>query len=113
MVREGLIALLARQGDFDVCVGVGTTGEAETILRVGGIDVVLLDPTLQGAAGLSIVPSWRERFPRVRILLLVANLAPAPIRRALDVGAVSPSQTRSRTEIFAAVASIAFWVNKL
>ena len=104
MVREGLIALLSRQADFDVCVGVGTTGEAETILRVGGIDVVLLDPTLQGAAVLALVPSWRERFPRVRILLLVANLPPAPIRRALDAGAAGcVSKSDPSSELFSAI----------
>ena len=88
IVREGLIALLSRQSDFHVRADVGTAAEAESLLQRGGTDLVLLESTVQGDPVPSLIPSWRRRFPRVRLLLLVGSQPPSTIRRALDAGAV-------------------------
>jgi len=103
LMRESLATLLSKRADFRV-VQADAGKPAEAILQCGQTDLVLLDPPHSGSSGLSLIPHWHRRFPRVRILLLLGILKPAAIRHALDAGAVGcVSKFDATSDLFAAI----------
>ena len=70
IVRQGLTALLAHEPDLEVCGEAGTFEEALVRAEATRPDVALVDITLKDRNGLDLIREFRERFPRLRSLVL-------------------------------------------
>jgi DNA-binding NarL/FixJ family response regulator len=87
IVRDGLAYLLAEQPDF-VVVGEAEDPDAamEVIARTSP-GVVVLDLSLQGREAIPLLASLRERWPRLRILVLSMHDENLYAERLLALGA--------------------------
>jgi DNA-binding NarL/FixJ family response regulator len=87
IVREGLRQLLGGAGGFDI-VGEARDG-AETMQRVRELDfdVLLLDMSMPGRAGMDLIRQVRAERPRVRILVLSMHQEHQYAIRAIRAGA--------------------------
>ncbi|MBN8939467.1 MAG: response regulator transcription factor [Rhizobiales bacterium] len=87
IVREGLKLLFSTLDDV-VVVGEAADGESvRSLLRHNATDLLVLDLGMPGVTGLQFIRSLRDSFPRLKILVLTANLEPRTVRAALDAGA--------------------------
>jgi DNA-binding NarL/FixJ family response regulator len=87
VVREGVSGILA--ADVDVRV-VGATGSGEDALRqIEALrpDVLVIDIRLPGMSGVEVCTVLRERFPRVKAVILTAFAADGVLMEALAAGA--------------------------
>jgi len=87
IVREGLRQLLGGSGGFEI-VGEARDG-AETMQRVRELDfdVLLLDMSMPGRAGMDLIRQVRAERPRVRILVLSMHQEHQYAIRAIRAGA--------------------------
>jgi DNA-binding NarL/FixJ family response regulator len=87
IVREGLRQLLGGAGGFDV-VGEARDGP-ETMQRVRELefDVLLLDMSMPGRAGMDLIRQVRAERPRLRILVLSMHQEHQYAIRAIRAGA--------------------------
>lgn len=87
IVRDGLVAVLSTQPDFEV-VGEAATGP-ETIQRVAALnpDVVLLDIEMPELDGVETLKRLRENDPDVRAVVLTAFDTDERILQAVQAGA--------------------------
>lgn len=87
IVREGLRQLLGGAGGFEI-VGEARDG-AETMQRVRELefDVLLLDMSMPGRAGMDLIRQVRTERPRVRILVLSMHQEHQYAIRAIRAGA--------------------------
>ena len=72
VVREGLVALLEDEPDFQVAGSVGSAEEALTLGAELRPDVILLDLELPGMDGVEAIPRLAATTPAARILVLTA-----------------------------------------
>lgn len=87
LMREGLKQLFALVEDIDV-VGDATNGsQALERLRESEVDLILLDLTMPGISGESLIGRLRAHYPAVRILVLSMHNEPQVAQRALKAGA--------------------------
>jgi two-component system NarL family response regulator len=87
MVREGIVALLQMQGDFQV---VGEAGEGESavaLYRLQRPDVALVDLRMPGKDGVAVIEAIRGEFPEARLLVLTTYDSDDDVARALRAGA--------------------------
>jgi DNA-binding NarL/FixJ family response regulator len=87
VVRQGLVATLADESDFEV---VGSAGSAEDALeRVAGLhpDVVLLDLELPGKSGVEAIPELIAVSPVARVLVFTAYESDERVLGAIKSGA--------------------------
>ena len=87
VVREGLVAVLGDQPDFEV---VGAAGSAEAALTEAAArkpDVTLLDLELPGADGLTTLPALLEIAPGSRVIVFTAYCEEERVVKALRAGA--------------------------
>ncbi|MGH2376016.1 MAG: response regulator transcription factor [bacterium] len=87
IVREGLVAVLEDQGDFQVA---GTAGSAtEALELVDGLlpDVILLDLELPGMDGLEAMPRLIAAAPAARIIVFTAYDTDERVLGAIKAGA--------------------------
>ena len=104
IVRDGLVAVLLTQPDFDV-VGESATGP-ETIERVAALDpdVVLLDLEMPELDGVETLRRLRERDPEIRVIVFTAFDTDERIVKAVQAGAQGYLlKGVPRGEIFSAV----------
>ncbi|MGL4287311.1 MAG: response regulator [Phreatobacter sp.] len=87
IVREGLKLLLSTLDDVAV-IGEAADGEGvRSLLRQSPADLLVLDLGMPGVTGLQFIRSLRDNFPRLKVLVLTANLEPRTVRAALEAGA--------------------------
>lgn len=84
-VRQGLAALLASCG-FPTPAQASTPEEAAAVLETTGIDLAILDLSLEQGSGLDIVPDLTGRGVRVIVYSMFEDAR--TIKRALDFGAL-------------------------
>lgn len=87
VVREGLIAILGRESDFEV---VGQAGNAEVAIEDLGRfdpDVVIVDYRLPGMDGIDLCREIAERRLRARVVVLSGFLEEDVIQAAFHAGA--------------------------
>ncbi|MGY1707297.1 response regulator [Geodermatophilus sp. SYSU D00697] len=87
VVRQGLMSLLEEGPDME-CVG--TAGDADGALDLTDRlrpDVVMLDLSMPGQDGISVIRSLRGRGDRARILVLTSFGEGSRVLEALDAGA--------------------------
>lgn len=87
IVREGLKMLISTIENVSI-VGEAASGEALlALVRSARADMLTLDLGMPGVPGIHFIAAIRELAPRMRILVLTANIEPRTVRAALDVGA--------------------------
>lgn len=108
MLREGLVAVLATQPDFEV-VGEAADG-AETVRLAGslGPDVLLLDLEMPGMDGVAALRELRAAGSAANALVFTAYDTDERILGALRAGAQGYLlKGASRNEIFSAIRTVA------
>lgn len=87
IVREGLKMLLSTMADVTV-VAEAADGEAVQVLaRSEPADLLVLDLGMPGVAGIQFIADIRAMAPRMKILVLTANVEPRTVRAAIEAGA--------------------------
>jgi two-component system NarL family response regulator len=87
LVREGIVALLQMQADFEV---VGEAGDGESALEVYRRlqpDVALVDLRMPRKDGVAVIRALRAEFPASRLLVLTTYDGEDDVSRALQAGA--------------------------
>lgn len=87
VVREGLVAILEDEPDFEVA---GSAGSAEDSLALAARvhpDVILLDLELPGMGGIEAIPRLAASVPKARVLILTAYDADERVLGAIKAGA--------------------------
>jgi DNA-binding NarL/FixJ family response regulator len=87
LVREGLKLLISTMDNMSV---VAEAADGETLLglvRNTRADLLILDLGMPGVAGIQFISDIRELVPRLRIVVLTANIEPRTVRAALEAGA--------------------------
>jgi len=87
IVREGLKQLFASARDMTVVAEAVSGDEVLHALRGGGIDLILLDMTMPGISGASLITRLRAHAACPPILVLSMHNALQIARRALAAGA--------------------------
>ncbi len=87
IVREGLKMLLSTLADVFV-VAEAADGEAVLALaRSTPADLLVLDLGMPGVTGIQFIADIRELAPRMKVLVLTANIEPRTVRAAIEAGA--------------------------
>lgn len=87
IVREGIRRLLETQDDLEVAGEAADGVEAVRLARDADPDVVLLDLSMPGPGGTSVIVAIRRQAPRTRVLVVTMHEEDAYVRSALDAGA--------------------------
>jgi DNA-binding NarL/FixJ family response regulator len=72
IVRQGLVATLEDEPDFEVVGAASSAEEALTLVGQSQPDVVLLDLELPGLSGVEAIPRLLEASPSTRVLVFTA-----------------------------------------
>ncbi|RUZ96554.1 response regulator transcription factor, partial [Mesorhizobium sp. M7A.F.Ca.US.001.02.1.1] len=87
IVREGLKLLISAMDNISV-VAEAADGEALLgQLRSTRADLLILDLGMPGVTGMQFIATIRTLAPRLRIVVLTANVEPRTVRAALSAGA--------------------------
>lgn len=104
IVRRGLDHILAEQPDMRVTGHAGDVAELLTLLRADEPDVLVLDISMPGASGLSVLPDLRSRYPGVAVVMLSSHAEEEYAVRSLRGGAAGyVSKLAAADELVAAV----------
>ena len=107
ILRGGLASMLDGHDGIDVVGSFGSVGEA-LATKDPDPDVIVQDITMPGIGGLEAVGMYKERFPKVRILMLSMHPAPTFGLRAIRAGALGyMNKTAAPDELIAAVLRVA------
>lgn len=87
VVREGLVASLEDDPEFQVLGAAGSVEEALPLVAARHPHVILLDLELPGASGLAAIPTLTAAHPESRILILTAYDTDERVLGALRAGA--------------------------
>src|SRR3954471_6802962 len=86
--RAGVRAVLTREEDLEVVAEAGDAREGYVAVEAAQPDVVLLDDSLPGPEGLTVVREMRKRHPDRRLLLVATHIEESTIADALSMGAL-------------------------
>jgi DNA-binding NarL/FixJ family response regulator len=87
IVREGLVAVLGDEPDFEVAGAAGSAEEALTLAERLRPDVLLLDLELPGMGGVEAISHLAQRAPGTRVIVFTAYDADDHIFGAIKAGA--------------------------
>lgn len=87
LIRQGIVGLLASQGDIEVVGEAGSGQEALVAVIELAPDVVLMDITMPGISGLEAAAEIKRRRPDVRVLMLTIHDREDYLFQALRAGA--------------------------
>jgi DNA-binding NarL/FixJ family response regulator len=89
LIRDALSRVLAGlASDMTVLEATDPRLALETIERQPDLDLVLLDLTLPGMHGLSVLQTLRQRHPAISVVVISATSDRDSVKRALDHGAL-------------------------
>lgn len=89
IVREGIVAVLARESDFEI-VGEGSNGaEAINLVRQRKPDVALMDAQMPGLSGAETIKSIGQMSPRTHVIVLSMHDSEYIVLQMLRAGARS------------------------
>ncbi|RJG14043.1 DNA-binding response regulator [Pseudomonas cavernicola] len=86
IVREGLRFLLSTVDDVSVVGEAADSVGIHAVLGERSVDLLLLDLGMPGVNRLQFIRDLREQFPRLKILVLTANVELGTIRAVLEAG---------------------------
>jgi DNA-binding NarL/FixJ family response regulator len=87
LLREGIAALIAGQGDMYLAGEASTGAEAVEQFRNVKPDVTLLDIQMPGMSGIDALTTIRGEFPNARVIILTTYGGDVLAQRALKAGA--------------------------
>ncbi|MFE3198191.1 response regulator [Embleya sp. NPDC055664] len=87
VVRDGLRGIFAGDPGFDVVGEAGDGAAAVDRVRVGGVDVVLMDLRMPRMGGVEAIRALREVAPDVRVLVLTTYDTDRDVLPAVEAGA--------------------------
>jgi DNA-binding NarL/FixJ family response regulator len=87
IVRQGLVATLDDEPEFEVVGSAGSAEDALGLVREQSPDLVLLDLELPGLSGIEAIPRLRETSPDTRILVFTAYDTDERVLSAVRAGA--------------------------
>lgn len=87
VVREGLVASLEDDPEFQVVGAAGSAEEALSLVTAQRPDIILLDLELPGLNGLEAIPALAAAYPASRILILTAYDTDERVLGAIRAGA--------------------------
>ena len=87
VVRIGLAAVLALEGDIEIVAEAEDGAEAVERFRACRPDVTLLDVRMPGVDGLEALRRLHVEWPEARVLMLTTSELDDDLRRAMDLGA--------------------------
>lgn len=99
LFREAVRKLLESDPGFDVVAEVGTGRDAIRVARELSPDIVLLDLVMPDTPGLAALPELAQLEPRVRTLVLSAEVGDADVVHALRLGARGVVLKHASTEL--------------
>jgi DNA-binding NarL/FixJ family response regulator len=100
VVREGLVALINREPDLEVCGESNTAAGALNIMQTARPDLVLVDLTLKEGNGLDLVKSAKLLFPQMHFLVISMQDEEVYAERCLKAGADGYIMKQVATEEF-------------
>lgn len=107
MLRTGLRLLINAQPDMTVVGEAGDLRDAITEARRSTPDVITLDVSMPGGAGVAGVQRLRDAAPGARILVLTMHDDPAYVRTAMALGASGyVVKSAAESELVSAVRSV-------
>lgn len=87
LMRDGLALLLSGESDLEVVGLAGSIQEAEQAIAAAPPDLLVTDLSLKDGSGIELIKYVKDRFPRIRILVLSAHEEHLYAERALRAGA--------------------------
>ena len=100
LIRDALGRVFAALvPDATVLEAGDATRALATIDREADLDLVLLDLSLPGAHGLSLLATLRAQRPATAVVVISANAEPVSVKRALDQGALGFIPKSSSNEV--------------
>jgi len=87
IVRDGLKRILAATADLQVAAEAASGDEALALVKANDYDVVLLDLSMPGLAGIDLVKRLRIEKPKLKLLVLSMHGEHQYAARALRAGA--------------------------
>ena len=86
LTREGLVAVLGREGDIDVAAIAWHGEEVERMVKATQPDVALLAAAFPGQDGIAVASVLRETAPDCRCAILGASWRSGDMQRAVGAG---------------------------
>jgi len=87
MVREGLMAMLQSEPDFDVVGQTGRGAEVVDLVEATRSDVVLLDARLPDVSGVEVCRRLTQSHPEVAVVILTTYTDPDLVQECIQAGA--------------------------
>ena len=87
VVREGLVALLARRDEFQVVAEAGSVAESIAAARRFQPDLVVMDVRLPDGSGIEACREIRAEFPAIRVVMLTSYPDEEAVLSAILAGA--------------------------
>jgi two-component system response regulator DevR len=87
MVREGLMAMLQSERDFDVVGQTGHGAEVVDLVEATRSDVVLLDARLPDLSGVEVCRRLTQSHPEVAVVILTTYTDPELVQECIQAGA--------------------------
>lgn len=87
LFREGIKKILSLEKDIEI---IGEAFDGEEVIGLLGRcdpDIMLLDVKMERINGLQILPQIVEQFPRLKVVILTAQISPAESVKAIRDGA--------------------------
>jgi two-component system response regulator NreC len=108
VLRSGLRALLAAQGDLEIAGEAADGGEALRLAQTIKPDVVVMDIAMPGVNGIDATARIRRELPSTRVLILSMHDDQGYLRQALRAGASGYVLKKAAdTELLAAIRAAA------
>lgn len=87
IVRDGLKRILAATADLEVAAEASSGDETLALVKINDFDLVLLDMSMPGLAGIALIKRLKLEKPKLRILVLSMHGEQQYAARAFKAGA--------------------------
>ena len=87
LFREGMISLLERSEDLEVVGDASSVDELFQLLAKHKVDIVLMDISMPGGDGLDAIEQARDKFPKVKFIVLTMHAEGQYVVKAVRNGA--------------------------
>jgi DNA-binding NarL/FixJ family response regulator len=107
LVRDGLAAQIATQGDLEMCGEADDVPGAMALLDTVVPDVAIIDISLKASSGLDLIKRVKTRLPTVRILVWSMYPEDLYAQRALQLGAMGyVHKSKAASDVLGAIRSV-------